>query len=209
MTSADKTKVTHPFYKKPFNNRKLRIVVISLAVLLLGGFIFIHFLLTPIVKKKIISSVYKSSGGLYNLQMEDFELRFWSGAVYMAKVKLKQDTILLNKLRKEDPSGNLSNIDIQINEVIISRIWWQNFLLNNSLKVGSVKINQPEFSFQAKAPSDTIKVGKKSFLDLLPGIVASFAGSLKIAELKIEQGKLQDHIYFLGSNLIRQIISPI
>ena len=194
MDSADKTMVTEPFYKKPFKNRKTRIVIISLAILIVGGYIFIHFFLTPLVKKKIIASVYKSSGGLYSLQMDDFELRFWKGAVYMGKVQLKQDTILLNKLRQEDPSANLSNIDIKINEIIISRIWWQNFLLNHSLKVGKVEINQPEFAFHAKAPTDTLKVGKKSFLDLLPGIVASFAGSLKIEELKIDQGKLQYHV---------------
>ncbi|MFL5728438.1 MAG: hypothetical protein ACJ75J_03025 [Cytophagaceae bacterium] len=164
--------------------------VSGLIVLAVSIYMFVHFFLTPLVKHKIITSVHKSSGGLYSMHMDDFGLRFWTGAFYMEKVHLVQDTAVLARLRKEDPSANLSDINITISELSVSRIWWENFILNRSLKVGRINIDRPEFTFKAKTPEDTLKVGKESFLDVLPGIIASFAGSLKIEEIRVKQGIL-------------------
>jgi hypothetical protein len=175
------------FYR---NHRVISIITISLAGLALSLYIFVHFFLTPVVKQKIILSVHNSSKGLYNLQMDDFGLRFWTGAFYMDNVRLIQDTTVLARLRKEDPSANLSDISIIITEINVSKIWWVNFLFDKSLKVGRIFIKHPEFNFKARLPVDTIKVGNESFLDVLPGIIASFAGSLKIEEIKIEDGIL-------------------
>jgi hypothetical protein len=186
----------------------ISIVTISLAGLAGGLYIFVHFFLTPVVRHKVINSVHNSSGGLYNLQMDDFGLRFWTGAFYMDNVRLVQDTAVLAKLRKQDPSANLSDISIIITEVTVSRIWWENFLFDRSLKVGKIFIDHPEFNFKAKLPIDTLEVGENSFLDVLPGLIASFAGSLKIEELKIEEGVL--HYDVLGSaGLIRQSADSI
>jgi hypothetical protein len=179
-----------PFYKRLLENKVLVGSLIGLISIFLCLYIFIIFFLTPVVKQKVISSVHKSSKGLYSLQMDDFKLKFWRGAFYMENVRLIQDTVLLEKLREKDPASNLSNIDISIHEVNISRIWWQNFLFDRSLKVGRIHLNEPKFVFKAKAPVDTLKVGEESFLELLPGIIASFAGSLNIEQLKIDQGKL-------------------
>jgi hypothetical protein len=195
---------TGNFFSSFYRNHKIiSVSVIVTAVIALGLYIFIHFFLTPVVRHKIISSVHKSSKGLYNLQMDDFGLRFWSGAFYMDNVQLIQDTVVLARLRNEDPSSNLSDINIKIAEVTVSRIWWENFLLNRSLKVGKIYVRQPEFTFKAKTPVDTLKVGKESFLELLPGIIASFAGSLNIDGIKLEDGIL--HYDVLGSTgLTRQ-----
>jgi hypothetical protein len=179
-----------PFYRRIFKHKVFTATLILLASILISLYIFILFFLTPVVKQKIIASVYKSSKGLYSLQMDDFKLKFWRGAFYMENVKIIQDTLLLEKLRKKDPSSNLSNISIRIDEVNISRIWWQNFLFNRSLKVGKIHLSGPHFEFKAKAPVDTLKVGEESFLELLPGLIASFAGSLNIEELRVDEGKL-------------------
>jgi hypothetical protein len=140
--------------------------------------------------------------------MEDFKLRFWTGAFHMEKVRLIQDTVLLEKLRKKDPTSNLSNIDIAIQEVNISRIWWQNFLFNRSLKVGKIHLDGPQFVFRARAPVDTLKVGEESFLELLPGLIASFAGSLNIEELSVDRGVL--HYDVLGkTGLTKQKVDSL
>jgi hypothetical protein len=179
-----------PLYKRVIKHKVFTGTLILLATILISLYLFIIFFLTPVVKQKIISSVHHSSKGLYSLEMDAFKLKFWRGAFYMENVRIIQDTILLEKLRKKDPSSNLSNIDILIDEVNISRIWWQNFLFNKSLKVGKIHLHGPQFVFKARAPVDTLKVGEESFLELLPGLIASFAGSLNIEELKVDQGKL-------------------
>jgi hypothetical protein len=193
------------FYKRRKAIFTILAIFISISI---GLYIFIIFFLTPVVKQKIISSVYKSSRGLYSLHMDNFKLSFWSGAFRMQNVKLIQDTVLLEKLRKTDPTSNLSNIDIGINEISVSHIWWQNFLFNGSLKVGKIHLTEPQFLFRAKAPVDTLKVGEESFLELLPGLIASFAGSLNIDELRIDHGVL--HYDVMGqSGLTKQKVDNL
>jgi len=193
------------FYKR----HKVLLALLTLIVsIIVSIYIFVIFFLTPVVRQKIISSVHKSTKGLYTLQMDEFKLRFWRGAFHMENVRLIQDTILLEKLRIKDPTSNLSNIDIKIQEVDISRIWWQNFLFNRSLKVGKIELAGPKFVFKARAPVDTLKVGEESFLELLPGLIASFAGSLNIEELKVDRGVL--HYDVLGKEgLVKQKVDSL
>jgi hypothetical protein len=188
---ADSENIFLSYYR---NQRIASVIIISLAGLIAALYIFVHFFLTPVVKDKIIKSVSASSDGLYNLQMDDFGLRFWTGAFYMDNVKLVQNKAVLAELRKKDPSANFSDISIVIKEVAVSRIWWENFLFDKSLKVGRIFIDHPEFNFSSRLPVDTIKVEKNSFVDVLPAIIASFAGSLKIEELRVEQGILHHDV---------------
>lgn len=194
MTSKDNLPEKHK------TNRKLRLIRFSFWFLLISGilslilFIFVHFFLTPLVKKKIISTIYETSGGLYSLEIGHFNLQFWKGAVHMTDLNLRQDTIILNQLRKRDPSSNLSNINIKIANVRVSSVGWQNYLFNRSLEVGRVLIENPELNFEGRIPKDTIKISKQSFIDVLPGIIAGFAGSLKIQELTVSDGKLQYNV---------------
>ncbi|HEX8549664.1 MAG TPA: hypothetical protein VF691_22080 [Cytophagaceae bacterium] len=179
-------------FKKYSRRKKILIGVIAFfGAVIIGGYVFVHFFLSPLVKNKIIQSVHVSSKGLYSLNIDDFALGFWKGAVYMDKVTLTQDSVLLRKLQLEDPRANYSTVRVNIKSIHISRIWWQNFLLDRSLEVGTIEINKPQFYFGGKVPEDTLKLGKQSFLELLPGLIASFAGSLKIKELTVNKGELR------------------
>jgi len=179
----------NPFRTIPPLSRKLKLILGVGGSIILVFFVFINFFLTPIVKKKITTSVNKSSKGLYKLEMGDFALHFWSGRVHIKKIILNQDTAVLSKLRKADSSSNLSRVKMKIDELIISRINWQNYLLDRSLEVGKIHITSPHFFIEGQIPKDTVKVSQGSFLEALPGLVASFAGSLKIKEITVEGGK--------------------
>ena len=172
----------------PFSKR-LKVFLISAAVVTAAFFIFITFFLTPFVKNKITSSVNKSSKGLYTLQMGDFDLKFWSGKVHIKNIILNQDTTVLAQLQKADPSANLSRIKMNIDELRISSINWENYLFDRSLEVGKIHIISPHFYIQGHVPSDTVKVSQGSFIESLPSLVASFAGSLRISEITIDSGK--------------------
>ncbi|MBX9852082.1 MAG: hypothetical protein K2X86_10020, partial [Cytophagaceae bacterium] len=52
---------------------------------------FIYFFLDAIVKHRIIEGVHKSSEGLYILQIEELDAKFWSGAISMKDVYFKPD----------------------------------------------------------------------------------------------------------------------
>ena len=173
---------------KPFNKR-LKVFFAIAAVVTAAIFVFVTFFLTPFVKNKITSSVNKSSKGLYTLQMGDFDLKFWSGKVHIKKIVLNQDTVVLAQLQKADPSANLSRIKMKVDELRISSINWQNYLFDRSLEVGKIHIISPHFYIEGHVPSDTVKVSQGSFIESLPSLVASFAGSLKISEITIDSGK--------------------
>jgi hypothetical protein len=193
MLSADNndnSKGSGSFFKK----YKIFIVLLMIAFGIFIAGELADFFLSRLIKKKIISSIHESSGGLYSLKMEYFDFEFWSGAVHLTSAKLTQDTVLLNRLRKQHPSSNLSNVDIDVDDMKISSISWKNYLLNRNLKVGVIKVSRPKFYFNGKLPKDTIKVGQQSFLNELPGIVASFAGSLEIDGIQLEKGVLEYNV---------------
>lgn len=171
-----------------------------LSVMLLSGiaaFLFVKYYLTPYVKNKIITSVHNSSGGLYNLSIDEFNLDFWSGGIRMENAALVQDTTVLHYLRTQDSTSNLSELTIDIRLITISRIWWQNFLFNKNLEVGKVVVWDPLITINGKIPDDTLKVSKQSVLDVLPGLIASFAGSLQIERFSVNNAKLK---YDLAGN---------
>jgi len=182
----DNSKGSRSFLKK----YKVFIVLFTIALGIFLAGEMADFFLSRIIKKKIITSIHESSGGLYSLKMNNFDFEFWSGAVHFRDAKLNQDTVILNRLKKEDPSSNLSNVDIDVEEIKITSISWKNYLMNRNLRVGEIFVKNPEFYFNAKLPKDTIKVGQKSFLDVIPSIVASFAGSLEIEGIRLENGTL-------------------
>ena len=169
--------------------RRLKIFSVIAAGILVALYIFTYFFLTPFVKNKITSSIHNSSKGLYTLEMGDFYLEFWNSSIHIKKIVLRQDTAVLTELRKTDPTSNLSHVKMEIEELEISSFNWQNYIFNRSIEVSTLSITDPYFSLDGHVPSDTIEVGKESFLEVLPGLIASFAGSLKIKRLIIDNGK--------------------
>ena len=169
-------------------------------VLLLGSIIiviamisafWVHFFIDPFVKNKIITSVEKASKGLYILKIDDLEAHFWTGAVTLKKVALTQDPEQLKKHLREKPNSSITKIAIHFDEMTISRIVWWNYLSKNDLEVGLVTIEAPSFELDGKKLEDSeIRASGKAFIDLLPGIIAGFAGSLRIEQLTVQNGKL-------------------
>ncbi|MBX9851813.1 MAG: hypothetical protein K2X86_08650 [Cytophagaceae bacterium] len=74
-----------------------------------------------------------------------------------------------------------------------SSIKWFGYLLNNKkLEVGKVLLDNPSFLINTKAhPGKSIRETDRNFLELLPGIIAAFTGSLRIEGILIRNGSLQ------------------
>lgn len=170
--------------------KALAIIVSSLVIALSLIYIIVNLFITPIVKKKIIESVYRSSGGLYLLEFDKFNLMLLEGNAHIRNVHIFQDTMILRKIRLENPLGNYSDVEVRAEKITVKNVKWLTYLLDRALKVDGIEIQDPKFTFKGNIPVDTIEVARHSFLDVVPGLVASFAGSLNINELKINRGAL-------------------
>lgn len=170
--------------------KALGIIVSGLVIFSLLLYVIVNTFITPIVKKKIIESVYQSSGGLYLLEFDKFNLMLLEGNANIGNVHIFQDTMILRKIRLENPRGNYSDVEVRAENITVKNVKWVTYILDRSLKVDGIEIQDPKFSFKGNIPVDTIEIAHQSFLDVVPGLVASFAGSLNINELKINRGVL-------------------
>jgi hypothetical protein len=153
--------------------------------------VLINFFLDSFVKDRISREIYKSSKGLYSIKIDDLDTRFWNGTVEMEKVLLYQDSSKLKTLQTENPNENISTVKLYIPSVQIHRIRWINYLISNDLKVGGIDIESPEILVTGSTFSEKIQETNRKFIELLPSIIAGFAGSLRIEEMKIKSGKLK------------------
>ncbi|WP_028980380.1 hypothetical protein [Sporocytophaga myxococcoides] len=184
----NKEKKVVSFIKKLF--KALIIIVSGLVIFSLLLYVIVNIFITPIVKKKIIESVYQSSGGLYLLEFDKFNVMLLEGNANIGNVHIFQDTAVLRKIRLENPRGNYSDVEVRAENITVKNVKWVTYIFDRALKVDGIEIQDPRFSFKGNIPVDTIEIAHQSFLDVVPGLVASFAGSLNINELKINRGVL-------------------
>jgi hypothetical protein len=166
--------------------------LVGILLVLSAGFImFVYVFLDSIVKKQIIKGVYQASEGLYALEIDHLNAEFWSGAIEMEKVWLRPNKEVLRYLRVSDTSNYIPNVNLYFDSVSISRIGWFRYLLNREkLEIGKVLISRPDFLIEGKITGATVREENRNFLELLPGIIAAFTGSLRIEEIMVRNGRL-------------------
>lgn len=159
--------------------------------------LFVYVFLDPLIKHRIKKGVHESSEGLYNLEIGDLDAKFWSGAITMDNVWLRPDSIQLKKIKSKDTSAVTSDVNLYFDSVSISHIKWFRYILNNKkLEVGEVLIERPDFIVHSYfSEHKTIRQSDRNFLDLLPGIIAAFTGSLQIEAILVSNGHLHYDIH--------------
>jgi hypothetical protein len=182
--------IRNPVLRNHFPRRFVRGLFIVLTTFALLFFLAVSFFLDKYVKKKIIQSVERSSKGLYHAEIGSLDAKFWSGAVHMTGIRLYQDQAVLERLQKSDTAEHLSRINVEFEAIDISSIKWRNYIKSNNLQVGKIDLHEPSFHMLSESLHENTTDSDKNFLDLLPGLIASFAGSLKIRELNVISGEL-------------------
>jgi hypothetical protein len=162
-----------------------------IAIFLITGFILVNFFLDSFVKSRIAHEVNRSSRGLYSIEINDLNTRFWTGTVNMKKVLLYQHSARLKTLKSEQPDTNISTVKLYIPQLRIHRIRWINYLISKDLQVGKITVKSPEIQVKGSTISEQFRETNKTFIEILPAIIAGFAGSLRIEEMDIESGKLK------------------
>ncbi|HXA02518.1 MAG TPA: hypothetical protein VNW99_11060 [Cytophagaceae bacterium] len=176
--------------KKKSPRRIIRGLFIILFLASIVFFMVINFLINSFVKHQIIKSVERSSRGLYHVEIGSLHAKFWSGAIHMKDVRLFQDSALFEYIQKTDTAVHLSHINVGFEAIDISSIKWRNYIRSNNLKVGKIDLHSPHFYMRIPTIHSKPEDSDKNFLDLLPGLIASFAQSLKIRELNVLSGEL-------------------
>jgi hypothetical protein len=194
--------------QKKSPRRFIRGLFITLLAASAIFFLLINFFLNSFVKHQIIKSVERSSGGLYHVEIGSVHAKFWSGAVHMKDVRLFQDSALFEYIQKTDTAAHLSQVNVDFDAIDISSIKWRNYIKSYNLQVGKIDLYAPIFYMRSQTIQSNPEETDKNFLDVLPGLIASFAGSLKIRELNVISGELNFDLKY-GEGITRQTANHI
>jgi hypothetical protein len=206
MNSGEKLDNKNNKNSSRFLKRFLGIISVSI----IASILIIYVFLDGFIKSRIIREVNNSSQGLYNLTIDQLDAKFWSGAIAMKDVWLRPDKTKLNTLKLKDSLASIPDVNLHFDSVNISTIRWIRYLLNKEkLEIGTVLIDRPDFIIHNDIRGETtIKIGEQNFLDLLPGIIAAFTGSLRIDAILVKDGHL--HYDLHGKNgVVHQIADSV
>lgn len=177
--------------------RVWKTAMIALFILGVLFILFIYVFLDPIVRRGIIRGVDQSTDGLYHLQINELNAHFWTGAISMNGVWLRPDSAQLRGSPMLNTDTSIPDVNLYFDSVNISTIKWFRYLLNREkLEIGKVLIKNPDFIIHGHLNGQkSVRLSDRNFLDLLPGIIAAFTGSLRIEELQVTDGLLHYDLY--------------
>lgn len=175
-------------------NRRKKVLLSFLAFiifLIISIFVVTQLFLEDFLRRQITRSVHEASGGQYIMVINDLDASFWTGNVEMDSLVLKQDLEVLDQFRKQNPDQNFPQILLVAESARINNLRWINFLITEDLQVGKIELVSPSLKVEGQELTESLRSTNKNFIELLPGIIAGFAQSLRIKELVVDQGKVE------------------
>lgn len=177
----------------PVSKRVLKITVIALAVFFAIIFFFVRFYLSPLLQEKLTNAVSQGSNGLYALEMKGLTFNLFTGTVRMKQLWLRTDTIMLSKLKQEQPGKAFFQVDLRVAALNIRHAKFFSSYYTRDVRLGEITVVNPELQLHLSRDSivtavpDTVQ---KSLLERLPSLLSPYAKSLLIESFTFENGTI-------------------
>lgn len=166
-----------------------------LAVFFAALFLVLHFYFNPFVRQKLVNAVSEGSGGLYALEIGKVYCNPLTGYARFQQVRLRTDTVLLRKLRQEQPGKTVAQIDLRVEDLYIRRARVFSSFSTKDINLGRVTAFNPELRLQTfrdsalQMPPATNPTGR-SFLERLPGLLSKHANSVHLQHLSFLNARI-------------------
>lgn len=173
--------------------RALQVTAIVLAVFFALIFFFVRFYLSPLLQEKLKSAVSQSSDGLYALEMGGLTFNLLTGTVRMKQLWLRTDTVMLSKLKQEQPGKNFFQVDLRVAALNIRHAKFFSYYYTRDVRLGKITVVNPELQLLSTRDSivaalpDTVQ---KTLLERLPSLLPPYAKSLLIERFTFENGTI-------------------
>ncbi len=166
----------------------LKIILIVIALLLIGGWIFWQQYKKSIIKNSIENAVNKGSGNLYYIQYDSSFIDEVNGNASFYNVALQSDS-LQKQLKMYDTASEPTVFNVMIEEVSIKGADIQGLLNNTSVQAKSIYIKRPVIFIIASGKKEKKLLTGTDSLAIYEKLLGKF-NNIKADEIIIENGSL-------------------
>jgi hypothetical protein len=168
--------------------RIIVIVVILFCLLLGAASIYIYYKGNDLLKEYLITTVNKSSKGVYNLKLEKLKINILTGRINLSGLHLVPDTAVYSLRSKTDTVSPML-IDAKIAAFQVRGIDLREILVNRKVDISKILINAPELTIILKKTSK--KAEKQASNPKMLSIpLPKGLESLRIRLISLQNGKL-------------------
>jgi len=187
-----KRRKTSPRSKKSSWLRRLRnilIGIILLVILVIGAAsVYVYYYGNQLIKDYLITTVARSSKGIYRLEMKRLNLNIVTGRININGFRLIPDTALYNKMEETDTLSPML-IAINLEKLQVRGFRLRQILLEKKLSIREIVFSSPDVTIIIKQPSKkTEKATSNSNMLSIPlpkGLLA-----INIQRIRLTDGKL-------------------
>ncbi|MDB5061895.1 MAG: hypothetical protein JWP67_1738 [Mucilaginibacter sp.] len=133
------------------------IVLLVLVVLVLIPAVLINRYWSPILADKVKSELLASTDSLYKVDFTNAELHVLQGKIVIYDIKLRPDTAIYNRKKKQGLAPN-NLYELQVKKLVVSHIHPFTLYFKNKLNIGRITLSAPslQVSYHINHTKDTI-----------------------------------------------------
>lgn len=150
-------------------------IALSILIACIAFVAFINYAWKPFLSKKVKSTVYESTKGLYVINFSDVRFNIISGQASFDNLNLKADTLVYERLKRtKDAPRHLYSI--KLDKIIFTDISLSEIYFKKKLHLVDVMVNKPEVTIiynDIKTKADT--ADKKTAYQQLSKFLKSFS----------------------------------
>ena len=112
-------------------------ILVFLVVVAISFQVFINRWMRPVIYKRLQTLIVSGSDSLYNFQLENLDVSFWSAAVTVTNLHIKVDSA---RYAQREKAGNLPAMTVEINlsKGSVSDIRLLQLVMNKKISIGSI-----------------------------------------------------------------------
>ncbi|MCK4406612.1 MAG: hypothetical protein KAV44_02950, partial [Bacteroidales bacterium] len=193
--------------KKPGRFKRILFWVLASSGILILILILVMYFFTNLVLRNIFEETVKiESKGIYTLNFEYINFKYFKKSIELKQVHLKPDTSIYNKLKKQNKIKN-ALYDIKIPELKISGFNLNNLYFNKNLEINMIFLKNPDvFIVAFHHHPDSVKKKNHNIIKKdIHHFITSHLNSLIIDEINIKNGSFDYYKSEADINLISSI----
>ena len=133
------------------------VVLLVLFILVLIPALLINSYWSPILANRVKSELLTNTDSLYKVDFTNAELHILQGKIVIYDIKLRPDTAVYNRKKKQGLAPN-NLYELQVKKLVLSHIHPFALYFKNKLNIGRITLSAPslQVSFQINHTKDTV-----------------------------------------------------
>lgn len=165
----------------------LAFLLIFLALILILIFL-VNLYWSPILAKRVKSTVLTSSDSLYTIDFSNTKLHVIRGEIDIYNITLKPDTAVYNRRKKNHTAPN-NLLELHVKRLVLSHIHPFKLYFSNRLDLDQVTLKEPELkvSYQLNHTKDTItKDSRTLWQKISKSLKSVHIGKISLNDVKLK-----------------------